>query len=258
MAGAGGRGIGWVVLAVLLAVPGFYTYSSWSRQKAEHDRGVSAKARTRLPEGGVFQSPPPAADRLVNPISAKDAVAKASAAPKPPAATKTPAAPAAVKVPAAAPAPTASLEAASAVPSIVATASAAPVALVRASVAKSTAAAVALRDPTLSPLDVVRLQEMADEKARREREDRERLHPRAAAPKRLARIEDLIKLEGTVAKADGHVLAIVNGTMLSAGESFRVRGYDAKVKVVSISTAVVVFEFQKRRFKKSVSTSIGR
>ena len=78
----GGRGgLGWVILAAALAVPGFLFYNWWSHLKAERDHAFSAKA-SKLAAGGVFQTPPPAAGRLVNPMAASTA-APAGAATQP-------------------------------------------------------------------------------------------------------------------------------------------------------------------------------
>ncbi|MBI3566421.1 MAG: hypothetical protein HY079_14600, partial [Elusimicrobia bacterium] len=88
-------GVGWAILAVALAVPGFLFYNWWSHLKAEHDKGVAAKASKRL-EGGVFQTAP--AGRLVNPIA--PSTAAAPGAPRPPATAAASPAGAAVAAPA--------------------------------------------------------------------------------------------------------------------------------------------------------------
>ncbi|MBI5247098.1 MAG: hypothetical protein HY923_07945, partial [Elusimicrobia bacterium] len=68
MAGTGTRGgLGWVILVVALAVPGVLFYNWWSHLKADRDKAVAAKARGRVPDGGVFQASPSA--KLVNPMA---------------------------------------------------------------------------------------------------------------------------------------------------------------------------------------------
>ncbi|MDE2489691.1 MAG: hypothetical protein KGM24_02510, partial [Elusimicrobia bacterium] len=79
MAGGGRGGLGWLVLIAALAVPGFLFYNWWSRLKAAHDHSLSLKVKSRLPAGGVFRAPP-AADRLVNPISSATAASPAAGA----------------------------------------------------------------------------------------------------------------------------------------------------------------------------------
>ena len=82
----GRSGAGWVILALVLAVPGFLFFSWRSRLK-----NAAPKARSaRPPAGGVFQAPPPASGRLVNPISSAPrassvALTPRAAVPRPPA-----------------------------------------------------------------------------------------------------------------------------------------------------------------------------
>ncbi|MCR4295257.1 MAG: hypothetical protein NUW21_06960, partial [Elusimicrobia bacterium] len=65
--GSARGGLGWVILVIALAVPGVLFYNWWSGLKAEREKAVAAKARGRVPEGGVFQSSPNA--KLVNPMA---------------------------------------------------------------------------------------------------------------------------------------------------------------------------------------------
>ena len=60
MAGTGSArgGLGWVILVVALAVPGVLFYNWWSHLKADREKTVAAKARGRVPDGGVFLSSP--------------------------------------------------------------------------------------------------------------------------------------------------------------------------------------------------------
>lgn len=234
-------GVGWAILAVALAVPGFLFYNWWSHLKAEHDKGVAAKASKRL-EGGVFQTPP--ATRLVNPISPSTAAAPGAARPAAgvamaangpagaPPATPAPAAPAPVK-------------AAAAVDPL----------------AVSTAAATITlsRDPMVSPMDLVRIREEEVRKAeeaeriRREAEEAKNRRTRKREPPKEKPIERSIELQGIVATPEGATLAIVNGATVNEGESFVVEGHSAKVKVVRITASIVTFEYKKRLFKMSVN-----
>ncbi|MDX6768469.1 MAG: hypothetical protein SF051_02985, partial [Elusimicrobiota bacterium] len=70
-------GLGWAILAVALAIPGFLFYNWWTHLKAERQKAISQKARGRVPEGGVFSTPAPGAEKLVNPIAASTAAALA-------------------------------------------------------------------------------------------------------------------------------------------------------------------------------------
>ncbi|MFI5347854.1 MAG: hypothetical protein ACHQ51_15895, partial [Elusimicrobiota bacterium] len=80
--GARRAGLGWVILAAALAVPGFLFYNWWSHLKSEHDRGVAAKARSRAAEGSVFQTQPASLARPA--VGVSTAAASAPPAPPPP------------------------------------------------------------------------------------------------------------------------------------------------------------------------------
>ena len=82
MAGTGSArgGLGWVILVVALAVPGVLFYNWWSHLKADREKTVAAKARGRVPDGGVFLSSPN--NKLVNPMAPAVSTA-AAAAPSP-------------------------------------------------------------------------------------------------------------------------------------------------------------------------------
>ncbi|OGR49861.1 MAG: hypothetical protein A2X37_11755 [Elusimicrobia bacterium GWA2_66_18] len=227
-------GLGWLILAAALAVPGFLFFNWWSNLKAERDRAVSTKARGRIPEGNVFQTAP-ATRKPVNPLAASTAAPATAAlkvapvAPPPPADAAAP--PAAV--------PSAPLPAAADV-----------------AVSSSPAATIVLpRDPMLSPLDLVYLREaeIAKERARREIEEANRLANRPPVKRVKPPVEKMIELQGIVATPGGVSLAIVNGTTVSSGESFSVAGYDGKVRVLKISTMGVTFEHKRRRFMKNVN-----
>ncbi len=123
----------------------------------------------------------------------------------------------------------------------------------------SSAATVVLpRDPMMSPLDLVRLQEaeieaqaraqaLLDEEARRHAP-----HRRPKAPK-LRPIETKIELQGIVAKPDGDNLAIINGSTVNPGEKFTVDGYPGKVAVLKITSTEVTLEYGGRKFKLNVN-----
>jgi len=248
----GKAGLGWAVLAVALAVPGFLFYNWSSRLKAEHDKTLSAKARGRVPDGGLFQTPP-AAGRLVNPIVGSTATA-AGAAPRAAMSAATPALPAAAK-PGAVPAASGAPAVAGAPP---AEAPAPAAARSAASVAESTAAAAAFilpRDPLLSPLDLVRIEEYKEEMARRERARLDALnhHPTKARAPREHPITDDIELQGIVTTPGEDPAAIVNNETLRRGQSFTLQGHSGKVRIVNISADTVVFSYQNRQFKKVVS-----
>lgn len=245
------NGLGWAILAAALAVPGFLFYNWWSHLKAERHRAISQKARGRVPEGGVFATPAPSAMKLVNPVSAAaPASAGAATAPSVPSA-----------LPAAAPAASAPVAAASAAaPEPVPTqAPASPPA--EASAGPETAAVPAPdaaapppplpRDPMISPMDIVRMQQaelerqLAAEALRREQEGAR------PAPKRVVPVETLVDLQGIVATAGGENKAIINDAVVGVGETVDAGG--RSVRVVKISAAGVTFQYRNRRFVKNVS-----
>jgi hypothetical protein len=270
---AGGRGgLGWLVLIAALAVPSFLFYNWWSHQKAEHDRGLAVKARSRLPQGGVFQTPSPASDRLVNPISSTAtaaAPATSTAAVAATSAAPAPAGAAAVPVPAGAAAPSAAsgalpppsaaaLPAASA--SAVPAAMSAPAAAPGAVSASSGTTIVLPRDPMMSPLDLVRIREAEAEKERIARQIWEAAHrpkPKKLVVRKVKRveppIEDSVELQGIVARPDGDNMAIVNNATVNPGDTFSVDGRSGRVRIVRISAAEVLFEYKKHFFKKTVN-----
>lgn len=228
---SGGKsGLGWLILIAALAVPGFLFYNWWSRTKTEHEQALAGKARSRLPEGSIFQIAPASA-KLLNPISASSAPAAGL-----PVSSATAAVPAADSDASEAPAP----------PEVPADLAAA-----------STTTVVLARDPMLSPLDIVRMREreLAKERARLEiEEDNKRRREVATVRKKVeSPVENHVELQGTVDTPEGSSLAIVNGATLSAGETFAVAGYRMKVRVVKISASNVTFEYKNRRFTKKVN-----
>jgi hypothetical protein len=255
-------GFVWAILVTVLAIPGFLFYNWWSHLKADHDRGVSAKARARLSDGSVFQKAP-ASGRLVNPMTVSSSAPAAVSAPALPSKA---AAPAGVRGPvpvalgnvaaatAAAPAPAAIPPKPVASISI-APAAAAPTASVQ--LMASTVTVVLSRDPMLSPIDTVRLREIDLERVRNEEARRRELedlkHPRPRQPRKETPIDRRIELQGIVAKPGGASLAIINGATVSNGEQFSVRGYPSKVKIIRISAEEVTFDYKGKRFKKRVN-----
>ena len=257
-AGAGGRaGLGWVILAAALAVPGFFAYTWWS-QRAEHERGVAAKARTRVAEGSVFQTSPASA-RPGMAVAASTAAANA--------------APAGLAPTAVAPASRASAAAPNALaPAVAAPAATAPAGKMAPAAAATPASAVAApfaptvstatvltlsRDPMMSPMDLVRQREAELEAERNaeaiRRANEERNRPRRKIVRKEPQIDSHIELQGIVARPDGDNLAIVNGATVNPGEHFTVEGFSAKVKVIRITSSEVTFEYKGRKFKKGVN-----
>lgn len=231
MAGTGSTrgGFGWVILVVALAVPGVLFYNWWSHLKAEREKTVAAKARGRVPEGGVFQSSPNA--KLVNPMTpavssgTTMSIAESTTTVQPGLAADT--------------------SAQMAAPS--------PVVAMQTPVVSSTTVLVPAlkRDPTLSPFDQVRIREAEDAKIRAA-EELERISkskgrgPRARA---AVRPETLVNLQGIVSNPDSGFKAIVNDEVLGAGEYIG----STKIKIVKISDLGVTFEYQGKKFSKGVS-----
>jgi hypothetical protein len=238
--------LGWVILAAALAVPGFLFYNWWSHQKKEHDRGLSARARTRVPDGGVFQTPPPGAVRPSPSVTASTApVLAATAAVRASSSTAALIPTPAMKPPAALP------------PPVTARAQAMSKGLDPVARSTATAAIVLSRDPMMSPMDQVRLREAELEAERNadaiRRAAMERNRPRRKVVHREPPIETGLDLQGIVARPDGDNLAIVNGATVNPGESIVVEGFSGKVKVVRITSSEVTFEYKGRRIKKGVN-----
>lgn len=228
-------GLGWVILVVALAVPGVLFYNWWSHLKAEREKAVAAKARNRVPDGGVFQSSPNIP--LVNPMT--PAVSTGIVA----------ATPAAV-----------STETSSAVPPVapvltpVAASVASPAPGVAPAFSSSTATAPPLRrDPTMSPFDQIRLAEIEEGKRRaaEELENMKRTKQVSGRP-RKAVVRDpssMINLQGIVSNPESGFKAIVNDEVLSVGEMIG----NTKIKIVKITDLGVTFQYQGKRFSKGVS-----
>lgn len=234
MAGTGSArgGLGWVILVAALAVPGVLFYNWWSGLKADREKAVAAKARGRVPEGGVFQSSPNA--KLVNPMA--PAVSTAAAAEP---AVSDASAPAAVA------------SASAAEPQAVADVPAASTDAAAAFSASSSTVLPLKRDPTLSPFDMVRLLE--EEEARRKAaEDLANASKvKVRGPRRAVVVDPatLVNLQGIVSNPESGFKAIVNDEVLGVGEFIG----NTKIKIVKITDLGVTFNFQGKKFSKGVS-----
>ena len=239
MAGTGSArgGLGWVILVIALAVPGVLFYNWWSHLKTDREKTVAAKARGRVPDGGVFQSSPNV--KLVNPmiptLSTGTAAAQGASA-----AAVTSTSPAVVV-------------AASAV-TIAPSSGTATVAEGQSHSSSTAAVAVALtRDPTMSPFDRIRLTQ--EEEARRKAAvdlaamQNAKKHPgkRAAKPQRDP--ATLVNLQGIVSNPESGFKAIVNDEVLGSGEFVG----NTKIKIVKITDLGVTFSYQGKKFSKGVS-----
>jgi len=259
--------VGWVILAVALAVPGVLFYRWFSHLDKAQKRELSVKVRSRIPDGGPF-AVSPNKNKLVNPMATP-----APAAPATPGALGTPAAPGVLAAPdaarpmpaaAAAPAPTiaASVAPPAANPGIAAPpipapgaapllpGSAAPAAAVTAPPADNPF--LAWRDPTISPYDQLRIEQQELSKLARQQELREattKVTVKRPAPK-LVNVEKLIELQGIVSTDSGNK-AIVNGEMVGAGEV--VQTQSGSVKILRITQQEVVFQSKTKQFRKMVN-----
>ncbi|MDE2142588.1 MAG: hypothetical protein KGJ84_09280 [Elusimicrobia bacterium] len=262
--GDGGRraGLGWLILAAALAVPGFLFYNFYSHLKADREKGVAAKARSRAAEGSVFQTQPASLRvAVVQPSTAAagGTAALPNGAPAAPAPRQLPGAP-----PNPAPQPMAAVPAAPVNPTAPAALNAAPGGAGSSAfrnpggVAVSSAPVLTLsRDPMMSPMDLVREREAElerernEEAIRRAREEGNRPHRKAV--RKEPPIDTRIELQGIIARPDGDNMAIVNGNTVNPGEMISVDGYAAKVKVLRITSSEVTFEYKNKHFKKSVN-----
>lgn len=244
MAGTGSArgGLGWVILVIALAVPGVLFYNWWSHLKADREKAVAAKARGRVPEGGVFQSSPNA--KLVNPMAPAASTAAVAAPAVAPVTAAPVAAPSAPSAPAVASAATIDAPAASSAPAEGGQAAA---------FAVSTAAFVPLkRDPTLSPFDLVRILEEEEAKRKAAEDLANASKPRGGGKKGKPKVVDpasKVNLQGIVSNPDTGFKAIVNDEVLGVGEFIG----DTKIKIVKITDLGVTFLYQGKKFSKGVS-----
>lgn len=245
MAGTGSArgGLGWVILVIALAVPGVLFFNWWSHLKADREKAVAAKARGRVPEGGVFQSSPNA--KLVNPMTPAASTAAVAA----PGAAVADAAAAVPASPAVASAATMDASASAAL----STAPAAPAEGGQAaSFTVSTTTFVPLkRDPTLSPFDLVRIleEEEARRKAAEDLENAKRVRVRGPRKQKVQDPASQINLQGIVSNPDSGFKVIVNDEVLGVGEFIGKTG----IKIVKITDLGVTFVYQGKRFSKGVS-----
>lgn len=228
-------GLGWVILVIALAVPGVLFYNWWSHLKADREKAVAAKARGRVPEGGVFQSSPNA--KLVNPMA-------------PTVSTTVAAVPVAVPANAAAPAPAAAQ--AATIPAPGATALA-PGEGQTSMFSSMTATALPLkRDPTLSPFDQVRLLEEEEARRKAAQDLIDAAKPKARGGSRAkpkANPATMVNLQGIVSNPESGFKAIVNDEVLGAGEFIG----STKIKIVKITDLGVTFDYMGKRFTKGVN-----
>ncbi|MBI4677945.1 MAG: hypothetical protein HY748_10220 [Elusimicrobia bacterium] len=245
--------LGWIFLAVVLAVPALMYYKSYVAKDRENK--MADRIKKRVPEGGLFPEPAGAA-KLTNPIGA-------------PASTPEPGAPQAVEAGVAAGAETASQAAAAVVdatapqaepapqPAAVEAPAAAPQAPAPSApapqaqaapgveVAVSTAdlAAVDWRDPLLSPYDQFLIEQDELERLikRKEVEDQ----ARQAKARKDKPVEQTLSLQGIVAMPEGNK-AIINNDMFGEGEWVGRTG----IKVMKILPSSVTFSHKGRTFTK--------
>lgn len=246
--GSARGGLGWVILVIALAVPGVLFYNWWSGLKAEREKAVAAKARGRVPEGGVFQSSPNA--KLVNPMApavSTSAAAETAALPADPAGAT-----------AAAPADPAGVTAASAaepqpvpLPSAADSAPAASTETAAAFTVSSTTIIPLRRDPTLSPFDMVRLleEEEARRKAAEDLANASKSRTRAPSKPKPVNPATLVNLQGIVSNAQSGYKAIVNDEVLEVGDFIG----ETKIRIIKITDLGVTFNYQGKKFTKGVS-----
>jgi hypothetical protein len=206
--------VGWLILILGLAVPVLLFHAWQSRlQKTQRQQ---AQQRVRLKPAGF-----PSAvqgQRLSNPLQ-EPAAAPPPESPVPESAQALPLAVAVLPAPA--------LVAALAAPAF-----------------------AQWRDPTLSPFDILRIEEDKIEKevAKRDiEEEKERLIPR---PKPKPSAEKLIALQGIIYVDAGNRAAIVNGEIFREGQAIPTKA--GPVKVRGISPEQVQFEHGGKRFRRSL------
>jgi hypothetical protein len=103
-----------------------------------------------------------------------------------------------------------------------------------------------LRDPTLSPLEQLRLEQSSLESQLRQGEVRQTFWT-WRSQRRTPPIERSIRLQGIISNAQGNSKAIVNGGMVGAGDKI------GKVRVVRITPQAVYFSYRNRKFKRIIS-----
>lgn len=232
----------WLVLAAALAVPGFLFYRWWSHLDAESKKQLNMKVRKRLPADETLFKGAPDDARLTNPMAQDAAVSTAPAALS---AGATEAALAAAQVPLS-PQDALILQAQGLGAAPAAADPAASTEAVHVEPVLEPLAAIT-RDPTLSPYDVTRLEQLALEKAIREQELRDELSIRTRPKVRYEPDpRTKVELQGIVSTEEGEK-AIVNGEVVGAGDLI------SGIKVLQITPRGVVFIYKGKRFTKTIS-----
>ncbi len=273
--------LGWLILAVALAVPAFMFWNWWqllNNKPAEFGR--------KSAQGPVF-SDTKIASQMPNPLATSTAAAAGqpvalkgspeqvpgavpSGAPSEPpsvpqpgvamAATNPPSTP--VQEPGAANPPPAAQVSPGLINPV------APIAASTATVASATPGAVrpeepslrynpkVHRDPMMSPMDVKRLAQMElereDERRRLEDEERKR-HEKPKLVKRIAPAIETTVLHYGITPTPGSITAIVEA---NGGDTQIVKAGDVlsnKVRVVRITQSTVTFQFKTKRWSRSLS-----
>lgn len=224
--------VGWLVLAFVLAVPAALFYQWQSRvgdaQRKERD------AKVRIGDSRLFSSA--SQKRLANPIAPPQGAASPATASSPPASV-----PAVGMALAAAPERPASGSLAAALAALPAPPLVSP---------PLGNAFAHWRDPTLSPLDIKRIEEknIEIEIVKMEAEDaRKKIRATRRAPRPTA--ERCIELQGIVFIDESNHKAFVNGEIVSEGQVIKTAA--GPVKVLSITPRQVSFSHKGRRFLMS-------
>ncbi|MBI5629465.1 MAG: hypothetical protein HY921_01130 [Elusimicrobia bacterium] len=224
------KGLGswsWAVLAGVLAVPGFMFYQWRARLDTTNRQQMSQKVRKRLPEGQGLFSDSPSRGRLNNPMTEASKQSERET------------------LAIAAPMPSLSDESAASVEQSTPTVqpNASPEGSQYSAPAGAQPAAPR-RDPTLSPYDMLRLQQAELEKSAAQggvvRAAVKRIQAKREPP-----VENDISLQGIIS-IDGRNKAIVNGETVGEGDMV------GAAKVLRITSQSVIFIHKNRRFTKTI------
>ena len=248
---------GWIILVLVLAVPGVLFYHWYTHLDQAQKKALNM--RVRIHDSGLFPSSNNK-HKLVNPIAAAH---QQDSAPAP----KTAAAAASVAVSSvatvAAPQPAAAAVAfatqpAPGAPAVTPGGGALPTSATPATsptlvVDPPAPSFLTWKDPTLSPYDHVRIKKMELDEQLRQQELRDAaLHQKPKHQiKRTPPVEYSIDLQGIVSTAESGNRAIVNGEVVGPGDTLKTQA--GPVKVLRITTQGVVFLHQNRKFSKTVS-----
>ncbi len=242
---------GWIILILVLALPGVIFYFGWVRLR---EKRVSRRFGARPPLGQVFNSAPPGV-RVLNSIPVKLAVPVAQTATQSSAAAKalltslphssaSPQSPQAA-VPAGLPA-SQSRNISNIAKSVSKTP---PVSAPSTSVAMSSqnqklTIPQLKRDPTLSPADRKEIYDILHPKPK----PKPKIVHYRPKKKKGPPIESLIDLEGIIFVSPVNAKAIINGNIMKVGEL--VHG----AKIVKIEKKKVTFSYRGRRIIKAMSS----